>query len=115
MFCWVLCHNNTCNIVKAMSDSGYMHIRCMAHFLHLIVTGAIEECHGVVSVINTAGQITKTVHMSNESKAKLHELQEHLGLAMSSLIHDVPNRLNTVLFMLHCLGTDFHVHGDRLQ
>ncbi|XP_073326308.1 zinc finger BED domain-containing protein 4-like [Pagrus major] len=95
--------NNTCNMVKTMSDSGYVHIRCMAHSLHLIVTGAIEECHGVVSVINTARQITKTVHMSNESKAKLHELQEQLGLAVSSLVHDVPTRWNTVLFMLQRL------------
>ena len=94
--------NNTCNIVKGMSDSGHVHIRCMAHSLHLIITDAIEECHGVVSVIGTAIQITKTVHMSNETKAKPHELQEQLGLEVSSLSHDVPTRWNTV-FMLQRL------------
>lgn len=95
--------NNTCNMVKAMSESGFEHIRCMAHSLHLIVTGAIEECHGVVSVINAARQITNTVHMSNKAIAKLHEIQEQLGLAMAALVHDVPTRWNTVLFMLQRL------------
>lgn len=95
--------NNTCNMVKAMSDSGFEHIRCMAHSIHLIVTGAIEECSGVVSVINTARQITNTVHMSNEASAKLHETQDQLGLAVAALIQDVPTRWNTVLFMLQRL------------
>lgn len=92
--------NNTCNMMKAMSDSGFEHIRCMPHSLHLIVTGSIEECHGVVSVINTARQITNTVHMSNKALTKLHERQEQLGLSVAALIHDVPTRWNTVLFML---------------
>lgn len=52
----------------------------MTHSLHLIVTAAIEECHGVVSVINTTRQITITVHMSNKAIAKLHEIQGKLGL-----------------------------------
>ncbi|XP_049437940.1 zinc finger BED domain-containing protein 4-like [Epinephelus fuscoguttatus] len=95
--------NNTCNMVEAMSDSGFEHIRCMAHSLHLIVTGAIEECHGVVSVINTARQITNTVHMSNTAVAKLHEIQDKLGLTEAALVHDVPTRWNTVLFMLQRL------------
>lgn len=95
--------NNSCNMVKAMSDSGFEHLRCMAHSLHLIVTGAIEECHGVVNVINTARQITNTVHMSNKAIAKLHEIQERLGLTVAALIHDVPTRWNTVLFMLQRL------------
>lgn len=95
--------NNTCHMVKAMSESGFEHIRCMAHSLHLIVTGAIEECHGVVSVINTARQITNAARMSNEAIAKLHEIQEQVGLAVAALIHDVPNRWNTVLFMLQRL------------
>lgn len=75
----------------------------MAHSLHLIVTGAIEECHGVVSVINTARQITNAARMSNEAIAKLHEIQEQVGLAVAALIHDVPNRWNTMLFMLQRL------------
>lgn len=95
--------NNTCNMVKAMSDSAFEHIRCMADSLHLIVTGAIEECHGVVSVINTARQITNTIHTSNKAIAKLHEMQEQLGLAVAALVHDMPTRWNTVLFMLQRL------------
>lgn len=95
--------NNTCNMVKAMSESGFEHVRCMAHSLHLIVTAAIEECHGVVSVINTARQITNTVHMSNKALAKLHEMQEQLGLTVAALIHDMPTRWNTALFMLQRL------------
>ncbi|XP_075958265.1 zinc finger BED domain-containing protein 4-like [Anarhichas minor] len=95
--------NNTSNTVKAVSDSGVEHIRCMAHSIHLIVTGAIEECHGVVTAINTARRITNTVHMSTKSVAKLHEIQERLGLAEAALTHDVPTRWNTVLFMLQRL------------
>ncbi|XP_068588825.1 zinc finger BED domain-containing protein 4-like [Cebidichthys violaceus] len=95
--------NNTSNMVKAVSDSGFEHIRCMAHSIHLIVTGAIEECHGVVTAINTARRITNTVHMSTKAVAKLHEMQEQLGLAEAALTHDVPTRWNTVLFMLQRL------------
>lgn len=95
--------NNTWSMVKAVSDSGFEHIRCMAHSLHLIVTGAIEECDGVVSVINTARQITNAVHMSNKAITKLHEIQEQHGLAVAALIHDVPTKWNTVLFMLQRL------------
>ncbi|XP_068454296.1 zinc finger BED domain-containing protein 4-like [Clinocottus analis] len=95
--------NNASNMVKAMSSSGFQHIRCMAHSIHLIVTGAIEECHGVFTVINTARRITNAIHMSNKAVAKLHEVQERLGLAETALTHDVPTRWNTVLFMLQRL------------
>jgi len=95
--------NNTSNMAKVMADSGFEHIRCMAHSIHLIVTGAIEECHGVVTVINTARRITNSVQMSTKAVAKLHQMQERLGLAEAALTHDVPTRWNTVLFMLQRL------------
>ncbi|GAA6110401.1 zinc finger BED domain-containing protein 4-like isoform X1 [Tachysurus ichikawai] len=51
-----------------MADGNYVHIRCMAHTLHLVVTAALKECRGVTNV--TARKITGFVHRSNKAALK---------------------------------------------
>ncbi|GAA6110434.1 zinc finger BED domain-containing protein 4-like isoform X1 [Tachysurus ichikawai] len=81
--------NNATNMVKAMADGNYVHIRCMAHTLHLVVTAALKECWGVTNVILIARKITGFVHRSNKAVNKLHKIQEELGLPKNTLVHDV--------------------------
>lgn len=35
------------NIVKAIADCGFVHVRCMVHSLHLAVSNALNLCQGV--------------------------------------------------------------------
>ncbi|CAM4572959.1 unnamed protein product [Leuciscus chuanchicus] len=77
--------DNATNMVKAMDDGNYVHIRCMAHTLHLVVTAALKECRGVTNVILIARKITGFVHRSNKAVNKLHKIQEELGLPKNTL------------------------------
>ena len=63
---------NATNMVKAMADGNYVHIRCMVHTLHLVVTAALKECQGVTNVILIARKITGFVHRSNKAVNKLN-------------------------------------------
>ena len=55
-----------------MADGNYVHIRCMVHTLHLVVTAALKECQGVTNVILIARKITGFVHRSNKAVNKLN-------------------------------------------
>jgi len=95
--------DNATNMVKAMADGNYVHIRCMAHNLHLVVTAVLKECRGVTSVILIARKITGFVHRSNKAVNKLHKIQEELGLPKNTLVHDVSTRWNSSFHMLQRL------------
>lgn len=90
--------DNAANMVKAMTNNG--HIHCMAHCLHLVVSGALQVCLNLGHVIYAYRKMVGFFHRSNKATTKLHEIQEQLGLPQHAMIQDFSTRWNYSMYML---------------
>jgi hypothetical protein len=88
----------TCNKPGAILESQYMHMRCCAHILNLIVTDGLKEVEDSIVRVRSA---VKYVKSSPARFEKFKTCVEREQLTFKGLLClDVPTKWNSTFFML---------------
>jgi hypothetical protein len=88
----------TCNKPGAILESQFMHIRCCAHILNLIVTKGLKEVEDSIVRVRIAVKYVKSLPSRFE---KFKSCVEREQLTFKGLLClDVPTRWNSTFFML---------------
>ncbi|XP_031096895.1 zinc finger BED domain-containing protein RICESLEEPER 2-like [Ipomoea triloba] len=84
-----------CFTVRCM----YLHMRCIAHILNLVIQDGLKECDSAVKKVRDA---VRYVRSSPARVQKFRDLADLIGVeAKNSLCLDVPTRWNSTYMMLH--------------
>ncbi|GAB2290824.1 hypothetical protein Dimus_038124 [Dionaea muscipula] len=91
---------------------NYLHVRCFAHILNLIVKHGLNVCNESVVEIRNA---VKYVRSSPKRQSKFEECAAKVGVSCTkSLCLDVPTRWNSTLLMLE-VAIEYQRAFDRLR
>ena len=82
----------------AVLEGKYLHVRCCAHILNLIVSDGLKDLHDSIAVIRNAVKFVKSSpsRLDRFIKAVAYEKIETKGL----VVLDVPKRWNSTYLML---------------
>ncbi|XP_031106294.1 zinc finger BED domain-containing protein RICESLEEPER 2-like [Ipomoea triloba] len=76
----------------------YLHMRCIAHILNLVIQDGLKECDTVVKKVR---EVVRYVRNSPARLKKFRDLSDLIGIEQkSSLCLDVPTRWNSTYLML---------------
>ncbi|KAF7832006.1 zinc finger BED domain-containing protein RICESLEEPER 2-like [Senna tora] len=93
-------------------DGDFMHVRCCAHILNLIVSDGLKELHSSIAAIRNA---VRFVRSSPSRLAKFKQCIEQAKITSQSLVClDVPTRWNSTYLMLEA-AQKFQIAFERLE
>jgi hypothetical protein len=100
------------NMNGLVLDGEYLHFRCCAHILNLVVLDGLKTNNLVISKIRTA---VKFVRSSPQRLAKFKECVGFAGITSKKLLClDVPTRWNTLYLMLEA-AEKYQIAFDKLD
>ena len=86
-------------MVKAISDSGFTSVSCLAHTLQLVVHDGVLSQRAVMDVLTVCRRIVGHVKHSSLACTNLRKIQVNLGLPQQTLKQDVETRWNSTFYM----------------
>ncbi|XP_077186915.1 uncharacterized protein LOC143834203 [Paroedura picta] len=96
--------DNGSNYVKAFRNTGFRHVRCIAHCLNLVVTAALRLAPACVrTVVDLACKIVSHFHHSGRAEEALRRIQVRRGLPLHRLRQEGGARWNSTLHMFRRL------------
>ncbi|KAG2685647.1 hypothetical protein I3760_10G134900 [Carya illinoinensis] len=95
---WGIQKRNTRVRADVIQDHEFIHIRCCAHIINLIVTEGLKEVDDSITKVRN---IVRYVRASPQRLKKFRAIEEQLGIKHSrTLCLDVPTRWNSTYMML---------------
>lgn len=100
----MIVHDNTANMVKGVSYTGFNSLSCFLHTSQLVIRESIFEQRMIKDIISKCRKITEHFSHSSLAYTKLEQLQEQHSLPKHKLIQDVATQWNSTYFMLERLS-----------
>jgi len=88
------------NVVKAVRDSGMVHVSCFAHCLNTAVTTSLDSSEMLTEIRRKIRDLTSLTRRSSSVKEEFVNCQRRMGVTVKSLIQEVSTRWNATFLML---------------